>query len=212
MKYSFNQSRFAQIMTERGLNKTIATRMLGRKNSSTIQNWMDGEKIESTHLVQICNTFDVNPAEFFLLNKKPIVTPKGNKMSSGVDETGTPAAPIDLVQQQLKFVDERAELEKNHLQQVADIEKNHAREVSELEKAHLRELMQKDIDLAKKEASIREEIRREMRDEYESQITTLRNQLLDLTAQYRELELTSRSYSNITAVADNKGSNYVAKK
>ena len=92
------------------------------------------------------------------------------------------------------------------------MEKTHLQAVADLEKSHIRELMQKDIDLAKKEASIREEIRREMRDEYESQIATLRNQLLDLTAQYRELELTSRSYSNITAVADNKGSNYIAKK
>jgi ribosome recycling factor len=84
-----------------------------------------------------------------------------------------------ILKVQLQMVTtERAEMEKQHLQAIAEIEK-----------AHIRELMQKDIDLAKKEASIREEIRREMRDEYEEQIHNLRSQLLDLTTQYHKLVL-----------------------
>lgn len=187
MKYEFNTSRFAKLIKDGHLEYRATARKLGISDNGTVQRWEKGKVISTEHLLNICSTFDINPAEFILCDKQPLLTQQEGKSANTANSTDTQLA---LMQQQ-----------NQHLQAVAD-----------LEKAHIRELMQKDIDLAKKEASIREEIRREMRDEYESQIATLRNQLLDLTAQYRELELTARSYSNITAVADNKGSNCIEKK
>ena len=199
MKYAFNSTRFAELMTERKLKKTNVARMLGRSQSYTVQNWMNGEKIESTHIVEICNIFDINPAEFFLLNGRPIVEPT-RKTTSNISKDSISDTPSANMQQQMQFINEKAELEKKHLQAI-----------STLEKEHLRELMQKEVDLARRESDIREEIRREMRDEYESQIATLRNQLIDLTTQYRELEILG-GRGPITAVAECKGSNYMAGK
>jgi hypothetical protein len=193
MKYTFNFTRFPQLKEERNLSVYRIKKDIHRTSPEGIQRWLDGAELRGEDIVDVCNAYGISPIEFFLCDGQPIIT-ESNSENDTTSES-------EILKLQLQLTTERAEMEKTRLQAVAD-----------LEKAHIRELMQKDIDLAKKEATIREEIRREMRDEYESQIATLRNQLLDLTAQYRELELTSRSYSNITAVADNKGSNYIAKK
>ncbi len=193
MKYTFNFTRFPQLKEERNLSVYRIKKDIHRTSPEGIQRWLDGAELRGEDIVDVCNAYGLSPIEFFLCDGQPMVT----ESNSETDTT----SESEILKLQLQLTTERAEMEKTHLQAVSD-----------LEKAHIRELMQKDIDLAKKEATIREEIRREMRDEYESQIATLRNQLLDLTAQYRELELTSSSYSNITAVADNKGSNYIAKK
>ena len=193
MKYTFNFTRFPQLKEKRNLSVYRIKKDIHRTSPEGIQRWLDGAELRGEDIVDVCNAYGISPIEFFLCDGQPIVT----ESNSETDTT----SESEILKLKLQLTTERAEMEKTHLQAVA-----------ELEKAHIRELMQKDIDLARREAEIREEIRREMRDEYESQIATLRNQLLDLTAQYRELELTSRSYSNITAVADNKGSNYIAKK
>lgn len=193
MKYTFNFTRFPQLKEERNLSVYRIKKDIHRTSPEGIQRWLDGAELRGEDIVDVCNAYGISPIEFFLCDGQPIVT----ESNSETDTT----SESEILKLQLQLTTERAEMEKTHLQAVAN-----------LEKAHIRELMQKDIDLARREAEIREEIRREMRDEYESQIATLRNQLLDLTAQYRELELTAHSYSNITAVADNKGSNYIAKK
>lgn len=193
MKYSFNFTRFKKLKEERNLSVYRIKKDINRTSPEGIQRWLAHGELRGEDIVDVCNAYGISPIEFFLCDGQPMIT----ESNSETDTT----SESEILKLQLQLTTERAEMEKTHLQAVAD-----------LEKAHIRELMQKDIDLAKKEAAIREEIRREMRDEYESQIATLRNQLLDLTAQYRELELTARSYSNITAVADNKGSNYIAKK
>lgn len=199
MKYAFNSTRFAELMTERKLKKTNVARMLGRSQSYTVQNWMNGEKIESTHIVEICNIFDINPAEFFLINGRPIVEPT-RKTTSNISKDSISDTPSANMQQQMQFINEKAELEKKHLQAI-----------STLEKEHLRELMQKEVDLARRESDIREAARKELREEYEEQIRDLRNQLIDLTTQYRELEILG-GRGPVTAVAECKGSNYMAKK
>lgn len=160
MKYEFNTTRFAELMIERKLNKTNASRMLGRKNSSTVQNWMDGEKIDSSHLVEICNTFNVSPTEFFLCDGAPIILHEKSEIAPNVNNVAIMDMQQTLLQQQLEFITERATLEKQQIQAIAD-----------LEKQHIRELMQKDIDLAKKEVRLREEIRREIKAEYENEMT-----------------------------------------
>lgn len=193
MKYSFNFTRFPQLKEERNLSIYRIKKDIHRTSPEGIQRWIDGAGLRGEDIVDVCNAYGISPIEFFLCDGQPMT-------NADKSETDTPTES-EILKLQLQMETERVKIEKQHLQAVAD-----------LEKAHIRELMQKDIDLAKKEATIREEIRREMRDEYESQIATLRNQLIDLTTQYRELELTTRSYSNITAVADNKGSNYIAKK
>lgn len=200
-KYAFNTSRFAQLKEGKNLSIYRIKKDVHRTNQEVVQRWIDGSVLRGEDIVDVCNAYHFSPIEFFLCDGVPMT-------ADAEAETAT-NSESEILKQQLQFSNERAELEKKHLQQVSDIEKNHAREVSELEKAHLRELMQKDIDLAKKEATIREDIRREMREEYESQIAALRNQFIDLTAQYRELELMTGT-RRISAVAECKGSTYGA--
>lgn len=195
MSYSFNEKKFSQLCEDRHLNNVMLQELLGMTNTTPINNWRGGGRMYSSHIVRVCNAFNISPAEFFLQDEEPLHAPELEPTTCNGD------SQYMQVHQTVAHVEEKAKIEKQYM-----------KEISDMKCEHIRELMQKDIDLARREAEIREEIRREMRDEYESQITTLRNQLLDLTAQYRELELTSSSYSKITAVADNKGSNYIAKK
>ena len=196
MSYSFNEQRFAQLCKDRHLNNVMLQEALGMTNTTPINNWRSGNRIYSSHIVRICNAFNISPAEFFLKDEEPLQAPE-------LDPTACEDKDSQYVQlqQTMANIKEKAELEKRYLKEIADIKCE-----------HVKELMQKDIDLARRESDIREAARKELREEYEEQIRDLRNQLLDLTTQYRELELTARSYSNITAVADNKGSNYIAKK
>lgn len=202
-KYAFNTSRFEQLKEGKNLSIYRIKKDVHRTNQEVVQRWIDGSVLRGEDIVDVCNAYHFSPIEFFLCDGVP--------MTADTEAETVTNSESEILKQQLQFSNERAELEKKHLQQVADIEKNHAREVSELEKAHLRELMQKDIDLAHREADLRDTIRREMREEYEEQIQSLRSQLIDLTAQYRELELMTGT-RRVSAVADNKGSNYIAKK
>ena len=96
--------------------------------------------------------------------------------------------------------------------------------MAELEKKHIREMMQKDIDLARQEAKMREEIRRELKAEFEqvkqtlvdnyearlrnrdADVAKLQQQLAELTLQYKELESKTEKgympYGTVTGVAD----------
>lgn len=188
MKYTFNGKRVSQYMADNNLSLNRVMKDTKKTNNVTVAKWRDGEVMRGEDILVFCNAYDVNPAEFFLEYEQPLLDE--GKRKPHERESDKQKLDNALLQQQMTFITERAELEKTHL----------------------RELMQKDIDLARREADLRDTIRREMREEYEEQIQSLRSQLIDLTAQYRELELTSRSYSNISAVADNKGSNYIAKK
>ena len=171
MKYEFNSARFSQLRDERNLSIYRIKKDIHRTNPEGIQRWLDGAELRGEDIVDVCNAYNIPPTEFFLCDGHPMVCE--NKSETGIPEESK------ILKVQLQMVTtERAEIEKQHLQAIAD-----------LEKAHIKELMQKDIDLARREITIREEIRRGMKAEYETQITNLRTQLTDLTVQYRELEL-----------------------
>lgn len=171
MKYEFNTTRFANLMKERNLKKTRVAGMLGRSQSITVQRWMDGESIEGRHIVEICNKFDINPAEFFLCDGVSIILPEKTEITSDANNVVAMDVQQALLQQQVAFITERETLDKQHIQAIAN-----------LEKKHIRELMQKDIDLAKKEVKLREEIREEIKTEYENEMMRLRTLLIELSA------------------------------
>ena len=84
---------------------------------------------------------------------------------------------------------------------------NHVKEISELEKTHIKELAEKEIECVRKIGEMRENIRREMKSEFnqdkeeittkyekkleqkDSEIVELRQKLVELQTQYKELEL-----------------------
>ena len=189
MKYTFNFTRFPQLKEERNLSVYRIKKDIHRTSPEGIQRWLDGAELRGEDIVDVCNAYGISPIEFFLCDGQPMVT----ESNSETDTT----SESEILKLQLQLTTERAEMEKTHLQAVAD-----------LEKAHIKELMQKEIDLAKRENETREAIRKEMRDEYEGQLSALRTQLLELTSQYRELEIMTGGH-RINAVAEGKGSNYI---
>lgn len=195
MSYSFNEQRFAQLCKDRHLNNVMLQEALGMTNTTPINNWRSGNRIYSSHIVRICNAFNISPAEFFLKDEEPLQAPE-------LDPTACEDKDSQYVQlqQTMATIKEKAELEKQYLKEIADIKCE-----------HVKELMQKEVDLARRESDIREAARKELRDEYEEQIRDLRNQLIDLTTQYRELEMITGGH-RVNAVAECKGSSYMAGK
>ena len=182
MKYKFNSSRFSQLRDERNLSIYRIKKDIHRTNPEGIQRWLEGAELRGEDIVDVCNAYGIPPTDFFLCDGQPMSI-ENNSESETQEES-------KILKVQLQMVTtERAEIEKQHLQAIADLEKAHLREKSEMEKDHLRELMQKEIDLAKREADIRNTIRRELQSEYEEQINYLRSQLLDLTTKYHKLDL-----------------------
>lgn len=159
MKYQFNKNRFLELCNEKNLNLNKIKKALGMSNPKAIISWREGGDIRSEHLMRICNAYDVSPAEFFFKDGQLLVTTtlESNK---GTNEFSHDTQ-VALMNQEIQFIKQKAELECEHL----------------------RQLMQKDIDLAKKELKLREEIREEIKAEYENEIVRLRAMLIELSTQ-----------------------------
>lgn len=186
-EYRHNELAFATLCEKKGLRNVDLKKMLGMTNTDTINRWRRGEAIRSDAMANICTALGVAPDTFFTLDGQPLCE-VGEQKPISVQEKSQNVQLL-LLQQEMQFKEQIAAMERDHL----------------------RELMQKDIEVAKKEADIREEIRTAIKQEYESEITQLRTQLIELSAQYKELEVLGGG-NRITAVADNHGRNYVAHK
>ena len=195
MGYKFNHHRFAQLCSERNLNNVALQGALEMTNTTPINRWRNGEHMRSEHIARVCNAFGISPAEFFMCDDKPIEAPELTIASHA--STDEHIVQLESIKREMEYVKEKADIERQHLQEMADMKCEHTKE-----------LMQKDIDLARKESIMREEIRTEMKLEYEKEITSLRTQLIELTSQYRELEIVTSGH-RINAVAEGKGSNYI---
>lgn len=158
MKYQFNKNKFLELCNEKNLNINNIKKALEMSNAKAINSWRAGGGIRSEHLMRICNAYDVSPAEFFLKDGEPLeaVNWEPKEESDGLSQN----TKFLLMQQEIQYIKQKAEMECNHL----------------------RELMQKDIDLAKKEVKLREEIREEIKNEYENEMTRLRTLLIELSA------------------------------
>lgn len=102
MKYKFNTIRFAELLEEEKLEYRATARMLGISDNGTVQRWKNGKIISTEHLINICNTFDINPAEFYLCD--------GNLLSVPVQQSTM--EDDDLIQAKIAFLHERLEFEK----------------------------------------------------------------------------------------------------
>lgn len=186
-EYRHNELAFATLCEKKGLRNVDLKKMLGMTNTDTINRWRRGEAIRSDAMANICTALGVAPDTFFTLDGQPLCEVGEQKPISAQEKSQN--VQLLLLQREMQFKEQ----------------------IASMEREHLRELMQKDIEVAKKEADIREEIRTSVKQEYESEITRLRTQLIELSAQYKELELLG-GRGNVTAVADNHGRNYVTHK
>lgn len=186
-EYRHNGLAFDELCKKNDVRNVDLKTLLHMTNTDTFNRWRRGEPIRSDAMAKICTAFRVAPETFFTLDGQPLCE-VGEQKPISVQEKSQNVQLL-LLQQEMQFKEQ----------------------IATMEREHLRELMQKDVEVAKKEADIREEIRTAVKQEYESEITRLRTQLIELSAQYKELELLG-GRGNVTAVADNHGRNYVTHK
>ena len=147
MRYEFNKSYFSQLCAERKLTNVALQKALNMTNTTPMNRWRVGEDIRSDHIVRICNAFNVSPSKFYLCDGQILSVPILNPITE-VDN-------INSLQEKIAFLQERLEFEKEKL-------------MFEKEK---HELLQKQIQRE------RNEIRKEIKQEYEDEIIALRKQL-----------------------------------
>lgn len=204
MSYKYNNTRIKEFAELKGIGgRTIANKM-GMTNDLAPRGWINcTEKIYMHHFINFINTFGFDIHEFFYQD--------GVLMSEAMKE------------ENIKCSDEPSS--QSVPTETTALELAHVKEMAELEKKHIREMMQKDIDLARQEAKMREEIRRELKAEFEQDkqqiidsyetrlrerdkdVAKLQQQLAELTLQYKELEAARSKksylgYGGVTGVAE----------
>lgn len=205
MSYQYNKWRIKEFAENSDLTPCQLGRAVGITNLDTVSRWMEGSIPSVEVLVRFANRHHVPLLEFFSENGEPM-----HKLYSKVDSK---------VESNVDSKEKTEGIENS----ISTIE--HIKEIARMEKEHLKELMQKDIDLAKKEVEMTDRIREKIKGEfnedkqqiiesYESRlsdrdatIAKLQQQLAELTLQYKELEAARSEksyvgYGGVTGLAE----------
>lgn len=152
MSYKYNNTRIKEFAELRRFGgRSIANRM-NMKNDLAPRGWIAcSETIHMHHFINFINTFGLDIHEFFYQDGVLMSEAIKKENSKCSDEPSSQSVPTDTTVLELA----------------------HVKEMAELEKKHIREVMQKDIDFARQEAKMREEIRRELKAEFEQDKQTL---------------------------------------
>lgn len=181
-EYRYNTDRINEVCQAYSLSAYQVMKDLNTGNQMTPRRWMEGRDITVTRLIDFCNKYKQDILSFFRV---------GDKLLSEYiqDKNGT-----EIITQKDQLVDERI---------------SHIREIAEIEKKHIQELAKKDIENANKISELKDNIRElvklefekdkeKMMTKYEEQlakkeqdIALLREQLITLQAQYKELEMST---------------------
>lgn len=205
MSYKYNNTRIKEFAESKGIGGRSIANKMGMTNDLAPRGWINcTEKIYMHHFINFINTFGFDIHEFFY--KDGVLMSEAMKEENSKCSSETPES-----------VPEGAARE------CSAMELAHVKKVAEMEKEHLREMMQKDLEISRKEISLREEIRKELKaefeadkqqiiDSYEARLTDrdktigqLQQQLAELSAQYKELESQSeRGFKKygMTGIAD----------
>lgn len=186
MAYTYNKWRIKEFAEESGLTPSQLGKTVGITNLDTVNRWMEGSIPSVEVLVRFANGNNLSLLEFFKENGEDM-----HKLYSKVE------SKVDSKEKSEDIV--------NVIPAIT-----HIQEIARIEKEHLKELMQKEIDLAKKEVEMFDCIREKVKDEfnkdkeqiiesYEARLTDrdntiarLQQQLAELTVQYKELESEQR--------------------
>lgn len=64
-KYYYDSTFFKKLFEERKIVRTDLVHVLGIKNFSDINGWLDGKPIKIDHIIRICNYYDVSLDSFY---------------------------------------------------------------------------------------------------------------------------------------------------
>ena len=177
MAYIYNKWRLKEFAEKTGKTVSQMGGVVGISNMETVRGWLEGKNPRVDTVVKFASNAGINLLEFF-------------------EEDG-------IRMDEIYSKGEKVEVEEP-TDTISYVE--HLRQVSDMEKTHIKEMMQKDIDLAKKEVEMREQIRRELKAEFEADkrqiiesyedrlrerdndVAKLQQQVAELTVQYKELE------------------------
>lgn len=183
--YTYNKWRIKEFAEQTGKTHGQLGSMVGVSNQGTTRGWLEGSSPNVGTIVKFANAARLSLLEFF--------EEDGIKMSELYTK-----------------VEKKPEIKETQ-SVIPTIE--HVKEISRMEREHLKELMQKDIEIAKKELAMTDRIREKVKAEfnkdkeqiiesYEARLTDrdatiakLQQQLAELTAQYKELESTKSEKS-----------------
>lgn len=182
MAYTYNKWRIKEFAEESGLTPSQLGKTVGITNLDTVNRWMEGSIPSVEVLVRFANGNNLSLLEFFKENGEDM-----HKLYSKVEPEAESKKETDDIVNVIPAI-------------------THVQEIARIEKEHLKELMQKEIDLAKKEVEMSDNIREKVKAEfnkdkeqiiesYEARLTDrdatiarLQQQLAELTVQYKELE------------------------
>lgn len=182
MAYTYNKWRIKEFAEESRLTPSQLGKTVGITNLDTVNRWMEGSIPSVEVLVRFANGNNLSLLEFFKENGEDM-----HKLYSKVEPEAESKGKSDDIVNVIPAI-------------------THVQEIARIEKEHLKELMQKEIDLAKKEVEMFDCIREKVKDEfnkdkeqiiesYEARLTDrdatiarLQQQLAELTVQYKELE------------------------
>lgn len=203
-EYRYNTDRINEVCQAFNLSAYQIMKDLKTGSQMTPRRWMEGRDITVTRLIDFCNKYKQDILSFFRVGDKllseSIQEKNGTEIITQKDQ---------LVDERIRHIREIAEIEKKHIQELAKKDIENANKISEL-KDNIRELVKLEFEKDKEKMMAKYE---EQLAKKEQDITLLREQLITLQAQYKELEMSTGSpILNIplssTGVADGKAKPY----
>lgn len=193
-KYSFNDSAFKNFVDREGTTPTTVSKAIGKANGYWGMNCYNGSSMDASTMCQLCNTYGLSPLMFFNEDERPmkdIYQEIETKSVSKIEQK--PSAAVNLTEGSGETVRE-------YEQKMLQLTLEHKEELHRMEVKHLKE-----------SSEIREQVRKEMKAEFEAdrirledryeeklsskdeRIAQLMSDLAALQAQYKELELAQRT-------------------
>ena len=203
-EYSYNTARIKEVCTAHNLSAYRVMKDLNTGNQQTPQRWMEGRDITVARLIDFCNKYKQDILSFFRVGDKLLSESIQEKNGTEID-----TQKDQFVDERIKHIKEIAEIEKRHIREMANKDVENANKIIEL-KDNIRELVKLEFEKDKEKMMAKYE---EQLAKKEQDITLLREQLITLQAQYKELEMSTGSpilnipLSN-TGVADGKAKPY----
>lgn len=212
MKYSYKETKFKELFKEGRITPTSIRRTSAGGNYSTIKRWTEGEDIYVKKLVEVCNAFDLNLLDFFLIDGNPIQ----NTDSESILHSSTEIPTSIIVEYERSMAELRLKAQENlfkekesNIKELSNLEISLRKEFLadiEKERERLKDLHQKELEKTK--LSLENALK-----EKDEIIFKLKESISELQLQYKELEmqLYADDIRRPTAVAEGKPRPYSSK-
>lgn len=231
MRYDYDNKKITAYVKAHKMSARKAQIALNMTNVKALNGWMNGGDLRVSNLLHFVNTFRLNLLDFFTADGKALS--EQNQESRQTDSQDNLASTKPMQSESLNIADiatsntNVSQLVIKHIQEIADLRQKHVVEMAEREKSLLlREMQQEKVVRQEYDAKLEATVTR-MEERYERKlnevqtatekrfeqklsekdalIEELRQQLTELTLQYRELEASSRGvlpYQNTTMASE----------